>query len=64
MSRKRNFHGSYPVETLAPMKGGAKADAAERMDSNTSTIFMVLFGLVDSMGTTKLLSFVVVIVMF
>jgi hypothetical protein len=45
-----------PVETLAPMKGGAKADAAERMDSNTSTIFMVLCGLVDSIGTTKLLS--------
>lgn len=39
---RRDSVRSYPVETLAPMKDGAKADTAESIDNRTSVVFMVL----------------------
>ncbi len=37
------FHWAYPVETLAPIKDGEKAETAESIDSKTRAIFMVIF---------------------
>jgi hypothetical protein len=38
---------AYPFESLAPKNDGAKADAAESIDSKRNPVFMVVYDFMD-----------------